>query len=162
LEIERLENGDFAVGELEPTLVGILLALPSSTEPGESDAARHRLFPELTAEPETTAMREEWKEYVVPDLERLFHDATEIARRDLTPLEDGEREFTIPLRNVDAWISTLNQAMLVLGARFDIDERDMEKPQSAILEDERGLALFQIHFYSFLQECLIRGIESLE
>lgn len=162
MEIERLENGDFAIRELEPTLIGILLALPASTEPGTSDAARHRLFPELTSEPDASEMREEWKEYVVPDLERLFHDAMEIARRDLAPLEDGAREFLIPLRNVDAWLSTLNQAMLVLGARFGFDERDMGKPQSAILEDERGLALFQIHFYSFLQECLIRGIESLE
>ena len=62
------------------------------------------------------------------------------------------------MKNLDAWIHTLNQARLAISTRYDFTEEDMEKRVS-LGGDARGLALFQVHFYGFVQECFLQQIE---
>jgi hypothetical protein len=62
------------------------------------------------------------------------------------------------VKHLEAWIHALNQARLALSARFGFTERDMEDA-IPIEGDQRALALFQVHFYGFLQECFLRQLE---
>lgn len=154
MEIARLEDGAFQVTGLEEPLVDFLRAIVPSCDPGEHQGAFDRLYP--TPEKGGEELDEDWREYVQPELEHLFASAAAIVKGDLKDLETGGM-LTIPAQHVDAWLNTLNQARLVLAERFEVDEEAMERPISAVLNDEREIALFQIHFYGFIQECLIRG-----
>ena len=156
MQIARTEDGSFIISELEPPLIGLFLAIPEAADPGENAAANERLYPKPSPDPE---MREEWKEYVEPGLREWFESASATVKGDLVQLESGET-LTISSEHVDAWLSALNQGRLALAARFEVNDADMERPVSPVLQNEREFALFQIHFYGFLQECLIRGLES--
>lgn len=157
MEIARQEDGAFVVSGLEEPLVDFLLAIVPSCDPGEHQGAFDRLYPSPSSHsiPEE-GVSEDWREYVQPELEHLFASSAAIVKGDLKDLHVGG-ELTIPARHVDAWLNTLNQARLVLAARFEVDDEAMERPISTVLNDEREIALFQIHFYGFIQECLIRG-----
>ncbi|HWL53999.1 MAG TPA: DUF2017 family protein [Chthoniobacteraceae bacterium] len=157
MEIARLEDGAFSVTGLEEPLVDFLKAIIPSCDPGEHPGAHDRLYPSPQPHGATAeAAGEDWREYVQPELEHLFASAAAIVKGDLKDLRVGG-VLTIPAQHVDAWLNTLNQARLVLAARFDITEEAMERPISTILSNEHEIALFQIHFYGFIQECLIRG-----
>jgi hypothetical protein len=156
LQIARTEEGSFIVSELDPPLIGLFMAIPEAADPGENVAANERLYPKPSAD---HGMREEWREYVEPGLREWFESASATVKRDLEQLGASE-ELTILPEHVDAWLSALNQARLALAARFEVNDSDMEQAVSPVLQNERELALFQIHFYGFLQECLIRGLES--
>ena len=160
MEIERNEDGSFTLSEIEPTLTEILLAIPSAIEPEGDQKVLDRLYPSPVSSPSETEVLEEWKEFVAPELKKLFHDAAVVVKDDLDHLVDEPSRLTIPAANVDAWLNVLNQARLALAARYDVTEEDMERPIAQVLNDEREVALFQIHFYGFLQECLIKGIEN--
>jgi len=158
LQIQRQENGAFVVSEIEPPLHEILLAIPTAADPAENVAANERLFPDPVTHEDADEICEEWRDYVKPELYDWFQSATSIVAADLNQLL-LKQTLEIASTHVDAWLTTLNQARLVLAARFDITEEDMDRPVSHLLENERDFALFQIHLYAFLQECLIRGIE---
>jgi len=167
LQIARTEEGSFVVSGIEPPLIDFLMAIPTAADPGENAAARERLFPAPSAEAE---IREEWREYVEPGLKEWFQSASLAVQDDLRQLgqlgqlgqlHEGPT-MTIAAEHVDSWLSVLNQARLALAARFDVTDADMERPVAPVLQNEREQALFQIHFYGFLQECLIKGIESEE
>ena len=75
------------------------------------------------------------------------------------PAEDtGDNALRIPVKNLEAWIHTLNQARLAIAARYDFSERDMDKRMS-LDGGARSLALFQIHFYGVLQECFLQQLD---
>ena len=138
----------------------ILQIVPSASAT-DDPAIQHRLYSQPTGgrEPE---FERDWKEYVEPDLRNIFKSAQEIVEADLQnfePADSGESStLRIPVKNLDAWIHTLNQARLALSARYDFSEEDMEKPV-ALGGDARGLALFQVHFYGFVQECFLQQLE---
>jgi len=52
----------------------------------------------------------------------------------------------------------LNQARLALAARFDFKEAEMSQNGPRNIETVRDLSLFQVHFYGFLQECLLQDM----
>ena len=156
MQIQREENGSYVLSEVDSPLVEMLAAIPASRNPNGNSAAEERLFPDPLPGSEGAVLREEWREYVKPDLRHLFESACDTVESDLAQLQGGE-ELKIPAEHIDAWLNALNQARLVLASRFSLLEGDLEKPVSYVLETERDLALFQVHFYGFLQECLIRG-----
>ncbi len=156
MEISRNEDGSFAISGMEEPMSDFMRAIVPSCNPGENAEALERLFPPPLNSGADDGSNEEWREYVQPELAHLFATAAEVVRGDLEQL-DGDPPLVIPARHVDAWLNTLNQARLVLAARYAITEAEMEEPISPVLENQREIALFQIHFYGFLQECLIRG-----
>jgi hypothetical protein len=103
-----------------------------------------------------------WKNYVQPDLRDLFRSSQEVVRAALEgfPPDNATENYTlrIPVKNLEAWINVLNQARLALSARHNFTEKDMEVG-IPIESDTRALALFQVHFYGFLQECFLRQLE---
>lgn len=157
MNIERDEEGDFIFSEVDPPILEMFLAIPSAVDPKGSRAAGERLFPDPVAGKDAS-VSEEWAEYVRPELREGFENASTTVESDLEPLMKSG-ELTITLEHVDAWLNTLNQARLVLAARFEVTEADMNREGASSAVNERDAAISQIHVYGLLQECLIQGLE---
>jgi hypothetical protein len=159
MRIERLNDQIVAIGPLDLLSRELLLQIRQSAEPGKSRAVRERLFPPPTSD-KKSELRQEWKEYVEPELAELFASHLDIIDKDLESIrEDVEGDAVhvlhVPLKHLDPWIHGLNQARLAIAARHNFTERDMES--TIELEgDARDLALFQVWFYGMLEECFLR------
>jgi len=160
----RQRNGQVELSELDPFLAELLRQIPSSADPGGVQAAEQRLFcpPTSGKEPEICG---EWKMYVEPELRRLFQTATETVAADLQQLNGNEPSFTnstlrIPASHGDAWLSALNQARLVIAAKNNFTEKELNEQFSSPIGSRRDLSLFQVSFYGFLQEFILRELES--
>jgi hypothetical protein len=161
MEICRGDD-ELEISELDPFLAELLRQIPASTNPEESLAAEQRLFsrPADKGEKESCA---EWKLYVEPELRKLFRTATETVASDLQQLNGNERPFAnrtlrIPAKHADAWLSALNQARLVIAAKYDFTEGELCDHYRSPIGSRRDLSLFQVNFYGFLQEFILREI----
>jgi hypothetical protein len=82
---------------------------------------------------------------------------------DLQQLNGNERPFAnrtlrIPAKHADAWLSALNQARLVIAAKYDFTEGELCDHYRSPIGSRRDLSLFQVNFYGFLQEFILREI----
>jgi hypothetical protein len=160
--MEICRRNDFLeVREIDPFLAELLRQVPESAQPKDCPAAEERLFSAPAAEEKDFCA--EWKLYVMPELRRLFQSATETVRQDLEQLQCTEKPFAnctlrIPLAHADAWLSALNQARLAIAASYEFTERDLCDHYRSPLGSRRDLGLFQVNFYGFLQEFILREI----
>jgi hypothetical protein len=150
------------ISDLDPFLAELLRQIPASTDPGGAPTARERLFslPIDASEKETC---KEWKLYVEPELRRLFQSATETVATDLEQLNGDEKSvgnctLRIPAKHADAWLNALNQARLVIAARCNFTEAELCDQHRSPIGSRRDLSLFQVNFYGFLQEFILREI----
>lgn len=161
MEICR-QNEALEIRELDPFLAELLRQIPESAQPKDSPAAQERLF-SPPAMPEEKVLCAEWKLYVVPELRRLFQSATETVRQDLQQLHCTNKPFAnctlrIPMAHADAWLSALNQARLAIAATYQFSDHELCDYRSP-LGSRRDLSLFQVNFYGFLQELILREME---
>jgi Domain of unknown function (DUF2017) len=161
MEICR-RNDQIELSELDPFLAELLRQIPASADPGGVPAAEQRIFsaPTNGKEPDLCA---EWKQYVEPELRRLFQTATQTVAADLEQLNGNEkslanRTLRIPARHAEAWLSALNQARLVIAAKNEFTDRELSDHFRSPIGSRRDLSLFQINFYGFLQEFILREI----
>ena len=162
MEIRR--HGDcIEISELDPFLAELLRQVPESTNAEGVEGAKERLFspPAADSEPEICA---EWKLYVEPELRRLFETATQTVASDLQQLNGSTKPFAnctlrIPARNSDAWLNALNQARLVIAAKYNFSEADLCDHYRSPIGSRRDLGLFQVNFYGFLQEFILHELE---
>lgn len=108
----------------------------------------------------------EWKLYVEPELRRLFQTATKTVVADLQQLNGSTKPFAnctlqIPTKNADAWLNALNQARLVIAAKYNFSEADLRDHYRSPIGSRRDLGLFQVNFYGFLQEFILHELEGL-
>jgi Domain of unknown function (DUF2017) len=162
MEIRRRKD-QIELCELDPFLAELLRQIPASAKPGGVPAAEQRLFSSPTIEKESEAGCE-WKLYVEPELRRLFQTATETVAGDLEQLNGNEkslanRTLRIPSKHADAWLSALNQARLVIAAKNNFTESELNDHCHSPIGSRRDLSLFQVNFYGFLQEFILREIE---
>ena len=113
--------------------------------------------------PTTRESNEDWRAYVHPELKKFFTSASQTVRDDLETFEQLDESndnwaFEIPAAHFDQWLNVLNQARLALAARFDFEEKEMGQNGPRSIETVRDLSLFQVHFYGFLQECLLQDL----
>jgi len=162
MEICRRKN-QIEISELDPFLAELLRQIPSSANPEGAPAAEQRIFspPVNGKEPEMCA---EWKMYVQPELRRLFQTATETVGADLKQLNRTEqslanRTLRIPTKHSDAWLSALNQARLVIAAKNNFTELELSDHLRSPIGSRRDLSLFQVNFYGFLQEFILRELD---
>lgn len=162
MEIRR-EGDCIEISELDPFLAELLRQVPESTNTEGVEGAQQRLFssPAPASEREMCA---EWKLYVEPELRRLFQTATQTVALDLQQLNGSSKPFAnctlrIPARNSDAWLNTLNQARLVIAAKYNFSEADLCDHYRPPTESRRDLGLFQVNFYGFLQEFILQELE---
>ena len=161
MEICR-HNDHIEISELDPFLAELLRQIPASASPDGVSAAEQRLFssPANRKEIELCA---EWKVYVEPELRRLFQSATETVAADLEQLNGNEkslanRTLRIPTKHADAWLSALNQARLVIAAKNNFTEGELSDRFRSPIGSRRDLSLFQVNFYGFLQEFILRDL----
>jgi hypothetical protein len=146
------------ISDLDPFLAELLRQIPGSTNAEDASEAEARLYSRPSAEKEICA---EWKSYVEPELRRLFRSATEIVADDLAQLNGSEkslsnRTLTIPFEHADAWLSALNQARLVIATKYKFSDEELNDHDRSPVGSRRDLGLFQVNFYGFLQEFILR------
>ena len=61
----------------------------------------------------------------------------------------------IPRAHSEAWLTTLNALRLALAEEHGFTEKDLSLNDAPDFSSERGLALMQVNFYAFIQECLL-------
>jgi len=161
MEIRR-QADVIEVSDVDPFLAELLRQIPESTKPDGVEAAESRLFssPAAGNEKEICA---EWKVYVEPELRRLFRSATETVAADLQTLGANTKAFAnctlrIPTKNAEAWLSALNQARLVIASKFAFTEEELCDHYRSPIGSRRDLSLFQVNFYGFLQEFILREL----
>jgi hypothetical protein len=165
MEICR-RNDDLEISDLDPFLAELLRQIPASTKPEGTPAAEQRLF-SPPADPHQTNLCAEWKLYVQPELRRLFRSATETVSADLEQLRGKEEAFAsrtlrIPAKHADAWLNALNQARLVIAAKYNFSDAELGDHYRSPIGSRRDLSLFQVNFYGFLQEFILREVSNCE
>lgn len=164
MEICRRDD-QIEISDLDPFLAELLRQVPASADPQGVPAAEQRLFC-LPADPKDKEICNEWKLYVEPELRRLFQSATETVAEDLKQLSGKEKPFAnhtlrIPAKHVDAWLNALNQARLALAAKYNFTDSELCDHNRSPVGSRRDLSLFQINFYGFIQEFILRGMDDL-
>ena len=162
MEICR-HNDHIEISELDPFLAELLRQIPASASPDGVSAAEQRLF-SSPANGKETELCAEWKVYVEPELRRLFQSATETVAADLEQLNGNEkslanRTLRIPTKHADAWLNALNQARLVIAAKYNFSDGELCDHYRSPIGSRRDLGLFQLNFYGFLQEFILREID---
>lgn len=162
MEIQRRKNR-IEISELDPFLAELLRQIPASANTDGVPAAEKRIFspPMNGNEAEVCA---EWKTYVEPELRRLFQTATQTVGADLEQLNGNEkslanRTLRIPIKHADAWLSALNQARLAIAAKNNFTELELNDHLRSPIGSRRDLSLFQVNFYGFLQEFILREMD---
>jgi len=162
--MEFRRTGDvLELSELDPFLAELLRQIPASTKYDDAIEAEQRVF-SAPAQPNEKEICEEWKLYVEPGLRRLFESATETVAADLQQLNGNQKPFAnctlrIPTEHTDAWLNALNQARLIIAAKNKFSENELCDHYRSPIGSRRDLSLFQINFYGFLQEFILREME---
>ncbi|MEY2547010.1 MAG: hypothetical protein QOG48_2127 [Verrucomicrobiota bacterium] len=161
MNVFRRETG-LELSEIDPFLAELLRQIPESANTDDAPAAKARLFSAPVDESEQD-FREEWKQYVQPELAQLFRSSGETVAADLKQLCGKERTFAnrtlrIPNEHADAWLNALNQARLAIAARNDFTEGELGDCYRSPIGSRRDLSLFQVNFYGFLQEVILREL----
>lgn len=154
MKLHAANDGALVLEEIPPflfDLLGEIVGRASSNDP----RVEARFFPDPASDQE---LIEDWKSFVQPELLEFFQSARETVKADLRGASehDGVFSMSIPKIHGDAWLSALNQARLAIAEESGFDEKDMAAEVAPAPEDPRALALFQVGFYGFLQECLVR------
>lgn len=162
MEVSR-NNGSLEINEIDPFLAELLRQIPVSTNPDSVRAAEQRLY-SAPAGPNEKEFCADWKVYVEPGLRRLFQTSTETVESDLRQLAEGDKPFSnrtlrIPHQHSEAWLNALNQARLAIAAKYDFTEAELCDHYRSPIGSRRDLSLFQVNFYGFLQEFILREIE---
>jgi hypothetical protein len=164
MRLTRPDRQTIFLTQLDPICVDLLERIVPSADPGDDTAAQARLFSTPTGGREPEWDRD-WREFVEPDLRRLFQGALDLVQenlKELRPDTDPEhRLLRIPVKNLEAWIHALNQARLALAARHGFEEGDLEG-RLEHGDQARALAAFQVHFYGLLQEWFLHELDRPE
>ncbi len=162
MEVRR--QGDvLEFSELDPFLAELLRQIPDSTNTEGAQSAEARIF-SLPADATEKDLCAEWKLYVEPELRRLFRSATETVSADLTPLNGSSKPFAnctlrIPVKHAEAWLNALNQARLVIAAKYGFTDAELCDHYRSPIGSRRDLSLFQVNFYGFLQEFILQELQ---
>lgn len=156
MEIQMREGG-WVFAEMEPLIVELLQGLPACADPGD-DAARRRIFSAPTAGADPQADRD-WSEEVEPEMRELFRTHVDVVAADLVAIiQDGKKStLGIPDGHARAWIHTLNQARLALGARHGVTDDDTAGRRRH--RGAKAFAIMQIDFYGMLLSMLLERTE---
>lgn len=162
MEIRRRKN-QIEMAELDPFLAELLRQIPGCANPDGTPVAEERIF-SLPANGAETELCAEWKMYVEPELRCLFQTATQTVAADLEQLNGNEknlanRTLRIPAKHADAWLNALNQARLVIAAKNNFTETELNDHLHSPIGSRRDLSLFQVNFYGFLQEFILREMD---
>lgn len=172
------EQGSWQLSEMEEVHLNLLRMAAEDASMTDCPEGRDRLFPSPisgeSAKQEKDFL-EDWKEYVQEEMETQFAqdvgimladlDAVELQDSSDEELDDDLYHVTVPLDHVNSWFSTLNQARLMLDARYRLHPDD-ELLQFEMIEDlveddelrDRLEAFMRYEFYALIQEWLVQQV----
>ncbi|MEM1085760.1 MAG: DUF2017 family protein [Verrucomicrobiota bacterium] len=95
--------------------------------------------------------KEDWNDYVLPDLREDFNDQLTTIEEALTGLEAEKPEPIFILKeDAETWYGGLNQARLALEERYHFHDEEPEE-----MTPGKRSAFFRSHFYQTLQSLLL-------
>ena len=160
---ERSKNGNFRFSRIHPLLGELLQAVAIDPWERYPDGSA-RLLPSPGESEDLEDLRLDWQDHVQPGLRHHFDLERAVVSEDLACMI--QRKGKIPSWTLeispdhsDAWLTTLNALRLALAEEHRFTEKDLSEKTPSDLETERGLALMQVNFYAFIQECLLQAIE---
>ena len=107
-------------------------------------------------------MEEDWKDYVLPDLQHSFNEQLSYVNQEIKKARSGENkegEIHITTENVDLWYGALNQARIALEALHQVSNYDSSDPEVvSLLSDEVRSSILKYHFYTLLQSHLLEHV----
>src|SRR5438067_1989652 len=123
MEIRTTDDG-WVFENMDPLIVELLRNVPACAAP-DDEVARRRIFSTPTSGADAEADRD-WHENVEPELSELFKSHLDVVAADLAAIQQKEDAYTLAIstKNARAWIHTLNQARLALGARHGVTDDD--------------------------------------
>src|SRR5207244_79769 len=68
------------------------------------------------------------------------------------------RKLRIPVEHAETCVNTLNQARVVIAAKYNFSEEELNDHDRSPIGSRRDLGLFQVNFYGFLQEFILREL----
>ncbi|HEY0792624.1 MAG TPA: DUF2017 family protein [Chthoniobacterales bacterium] len=160
MTIREGPHHELEFARIEPIEAELLQQISPAAEPGGDERAESRLHPKPAASEETKLL-EDWEELVRPELRQLFLSSRETVETDLKALKldrHGLGFFSIPRTHGDAWLNALNQARLVLAAKFAFTEEELSRYEPPLAFSRRDLVLLQMNFYAMVQERLIEAL----
>jgi hypothetical protein len=152
LRVQPLDEKRIRISGIPPVLATMLREIPEILELRDTPEARQRLFPRPTTKDEN--INKEWAQMTTPELRHLFVSAGETVARDLTALAVDKKgrdpqQITFPVEHVNAWMSAINQARLILAEVHKIDDHEMDRkdfnPGSS-----KDMAALRIHLLGYL------------
>jgi Domain of unknown function (DUF2017) len=157
MEIRASDEG-WTFEDIDPLIGQLLRALPGCAA-ADDEIARRRIFSSPTAGADPAA-DEEWRENVEPEMRELFQSHVDVVAGDLAAMTEKEGDLTleIPLENARAWIHTLNQARLALGAKHGVTDADTSGRRKRHTS-AKAFALMQIDFYAMILSLLLGQTE---
>ncbi len=157
-----MDNQTVALTELDLFCCELLHQIVSSAS-SEDPAVEERLFSSPTGGRDGS-FEKDWREYVEPDLRRIFQTHLEVVAGDLEnfPPEEAQGDCTlhIPFTHLEAWIHSLNQARLALVAEHNITGRELMRARIRT-GDRRSIALAQLRFYEFILAYFLFEVDGL-
>jgi hypothetical protein len=155
--IRKSKNKAIEFSRIEQIEAELLKQVPACCELDEGSDAESRIFPAPANATEPDLLRD-WEEYVRPELRHLFRSAKETVETDLESLKmkvGRLGRFVVPLEHGESWLNALNQARLILAAKFEFSERELSAFDLPRTFSQRELVLHQINFYAAIQERII-------
>jgi len=155
--IRKWKKKAIEFSRIEQIEAELLRQVPACCDLDEGSQAEARIFPSPTNTTDPDFLRD-WHEYVRPELQHLFRSAKETVETDLGSLKmklGHLGRFLVPLEHGEPWLNTLNQARLILAAKFGFSETELSTFELPRTFSQRELVLHQINFYAAIQERII-------
>lgn len=164
MEFYLVSEDRFGFRGIHPLIADLVRAIPKLIDSRNlSEAAENRLFPPPGDEDEVGDLCDDWSAFVQPGLLEHFSGARDRVASDLRGMREADdgsgMEFEIPVKHIDEWLNVLNQVRLALVATVGLDGAELESVDPPDLLSERGVALFQVNLFGFMQQCLIDQID---
>jgi len=158
MTFEQTEEGVLFHG-IHPALEDVLRA--AAIDPWERcPEGSARFLPKPGSGEELLA---DWEDHVKPELRAGFETSRAIVLEDLgvmTREESGTWSLPIPSHHTGDCLITLNALRLALAEEHGLGESDLEREGWGDWSSPEGVALMQVNLFAFMQECLIRSMET--
>lgn len=163
MEFFATAKGKMGLRHISPLLADLLREIPHCLKE-DSELEEARLFPSPNSDPDEEQLREDWKAYVEPELHEWFLSARQVVEADLRSMKEREGGYMveIPYKHAEAWMNAVNQARLVLAARYQFDERELRRAGPMPIQSERDYALLQMGLYEALLAWLVEVLDAEE
>jgi hypothetical protein len=169
MKIRRVKSRGLVVSRLPAGRLRLLRQIVAHADPTGSAAAGEQLFQSPVRQPQDEVddtIVADWQEHVVPELQSEFSRQLDLVSDDLKkvrrqkPDKDGTSEgelyeFTIPFDHVESWYGALNQARLVMQARYRFPEVETVDAIVELFQSENIKPYLTSRFYVEMQAALL-------